>query len=146
MTTGMKPLARYMEEARISVGQLVALTGMDVKLVDAVVKGNYTPARRSANGWLPHSASRRRTFPGGTRFRLNTSAATARNPGGGPDRHARFQTRRNDRDAGLSRFSNTFPRWPVLRSASCPLLVQLRIVSGSGRAECVTRLGISSSF
>jgi transcriptional regulator with XRE-family HTH domain len=39
----MKPLARYMEEARISVGQLATLTGMDVKLIDAVVKGNYTP-------------------------------------------------------------------------------------------------------
>jgi ribosome-binding protein aMBF1 (putative translation factor) len=32
-----------MEEAGISVVQLVATTGLDAKLVKAIVEGNYTP-------------------------------------------------------------------------------------------------------
>ena len=40
----MKPLARYMEEAGIGVDQLVAATGLDARLVKAVVSGNYTPS------------------------------------------------------------------------------------------------------
>ena len=40
----MKPLARYMEEAGIDVGQLVAATGLDTKLVTAIAAGNYTPS------------------------------------------------------------------------------------------------------
>ncbi len=40
----MKPLAHYMEEARISVGQLVTASGLDAKLVKAIVSGNYTPS------------------------------------------------------------------------------------------------------
>ena len=40
----MKSLARYMEEAGTSVQQLVAATGLDVKLVKAIVDGNYTPS------------------------------------------------------------------------------------------------------
>jgi hypothetical protein len=40
----MKPLTRYMEETGISVGQLVAATGLDAELVKAVVAGNYTPS------------------------------------------------------------------------------------------------------
>jgi hypothetical protein len=39
-----KPLAYYMEEAGISVAQLVSLTGLDAKLVTAIVAGNYTPS------------------------------------------------------------------------------------------------------
>jgi len=39
----MKPITRYMEEAGISVGQLVTTTGLDAKLVKAIVSGNYTP-------------------------------------------------------------------------------------------------------
>lgn len=40
----MKPLTRYMEENGISVGQLVTATGLDAKLVKAIVSGNYTPS------------------------------------------------------------------------------------------------------
>jgi hypothetical protein len=38
----MKPLACYMEEAGISVAQLVKATGLDAKLVTAIAGGNYT--------------------------------------------------------------------------------------------------------
>jgi hypothetical protein len=44
MAAVMKPLAYYMEEAGISVKQLVSLTGLDAKLVTAIVAGNYTPS------------------------------------------------------------------------------------------------------
>ena len=40
----MKPLAHYMEEAGISIGQLVIASGLDAKLVKAIVSGNYTPS------------------------------------------------------------------------------------------------------
>ena len=40
----MKPIARYMEDAGISVDQLVAAAGLDAKLVKAIVSGNYTPS------------------------------------------------------------------------------------------------------
>jgi hypothetical protein len=40
----MKPLDRHMEDARISVAQLVAITGLDAKLVKAIAGGNYTPS------------------------------------------------------------------------------------------------------
>jgi len=40
----MKPLARYMEEAGISLGQLVAASGLDAETVRAVVSGNYIPS------------------------------------------------------------------------------------------------------
>ena len=40
----MKPIARYMEETGISVDQLVTATGLDAKLVKAIVSGNYTPS------------------------------------------------------------------------------------------------------
>jgi hypothetical protein len=40
----MKPIARYMEENGINVGQLVTATGLDAKLVKAIVSGNYTPS------------------------------------------------------------------------------------------------------
>jgi transcriptional regulator with XRE-family HTH domain len=33
-----------MEDAGISVAQLVAAAGLDGKLVDAIVRGNYTPS------------------------------------------------------------------------------------------------------
>jgi len=38
----MKPITCYMEEAGISIGQLVTSTGLDTKLVKAIVSGNYT--------------------------------------------------------------------------------------------------------
>jgi len=44
MAAVMKPIARYMEEAGIGVGQLVAAAGLDAKLVKAIVSGNYTPS------------------------------------------------------------------------------------------------------
>ena len=44
MSAVMKPLAHYMEEAGISVAQLVNITGLDAKLVTAIVTGNYTPS------------------------------------------------------------------------------------------------------
>jgi len=44
----MKAIARFMEETGISVGELVTATGLDAKLVKAVVSGNYTasPSQR----------------------------------------------------------------------------------------------------
>lgn len=44
MAAVMKPIARYLEETGISVGQLVTASGLDVKLVKAIVSGNYTPS------------------------------------------------------------------------------------------------------
>jgi hypothetical protein len=44
MAAVMKPIARYIEEAATDVGQLVKATGMDAKLVKAIVSGNYTPS------------------------------------------------------------------------------------------------------
>jgi len=48
MAAVMKPLARHMEEAGISVSQLVTMTGLDAKLVAAIAGGNYTasPSQR----------------------------------------------------------------------------------------------------
>ena len=40
----MKPIAHYMEETGIGFDQLVAATGLDAKLVKAIVTGNYTPS------------------------------------------------------------------------------------------------------
>lgn len=44
MAAVMKPIACYMEEAGIDLGQLVTVTGLDTKLVKAIVSGNYTPS------------------------------------------------------------------------------------------------------
>jgi len=44
MVAVMKPVSHYMEGAQISVAQLVAATGLDTKLVKAIVTGNYTPS------------------------------------------------------------------------------------------------------
>jgi transcriptional regulator with XRE-family HTH domain len=40
----MKSLARHMEEAGMSVVQLVTITGLDAKLVSAIASDNYTPS------------------------------------------------------------------------------------------------------
>lgn len=40
----MKPVSHFMEAAGISVIQLVKDTGLDGKLVDAIVSGNFTPS------------------------------------------------------------------------------------------------------
>ena len=40
----MKAIASYMEEAGIGVGELVTASGLDAKLVKAVLSGNYTPS------------------------------------------------------------------------------------------------------
>lgn len=40
----MKPIARYLEETGINVDQLVTATGLDKKLVEAIVRGNFTPS------------------------------------------------------------------------------------------------------
>jgi len=40
----MKPLALYLEEKETGVDQLVAATGMDAKIVKAIVEGQYTPS------------------------------------------------------------------------------------------------------
>lgn len=40
----MKPIARHMEETNVSVDQLVAATGLDEKLVNAIIKGNHIPS------------------------------------------------------------------------------------------------------
>jgi ribosome-binding protein aMBF1 (putative translation factor) len=44
MAAVIKPVARFMEEAGISVSQLVTATGLDAKLVKSIVNGNYTPS------------------------------------------------------------------------------------------------------
>ena len=44
MDAGMKPIARYLEETGINVDQLVTATGLDKKLVEAIVRGNFTPS------------------------------------------------------------------------------------------------------
>jgi transcriptional regulator with XRE-family HTH domain len=44
MAAEMKSLARHMEEAGISVAQLVTITGLDAKLISAIAGGNYTPS------------------------------------------------------------------------------------------------------
>ena len=44
MAAVMQPIARYMEEAGISVDQLVTASGLDAKVVKAIVSGNYTPS------------------------------------------------------------------------------------------------------
>ena len=48
MRPGMKPIARYIEEGRTSIDQLVTASGLDAKLVKAIVSGNFTasPAQR----------------------------------------------------------------------------------------------------
>ncbi len=38
----MKPIARHLEERGVTVEQLVAAAGLDKKLVQAIVTGNYT--------------------------------------------------------------------------------------------------------
>ncbi|MBK5290540.1 MAG: helix-turn-helix transcriptional regulator [Acidobacteriia bacterium] len=40
----MKPIARCMEETGIGVAQLVKVSGLDRKLVEAIVGGNYIPS------------------------------------------------------------------------------------------------------
>ena len=40
----MKPLARHLEEAGLTIEQLVASSGLDRKLVQAIVAGNYNPS------------------------------------------------------------------------------------------------------
>jgi hypothetical protein len=41
---GMKPLARHMEERGISLEQLVQDSELELKVVKAIVSGNYTPS------------------------------------------------------------------------------------------------------
>jgi hypothetical protein len=38
----MKPIIHYLEETGTDVDQLAATTGLDAKLVKAIVSGNYT--------------------------------------------------------------------------------------------------------
>ena len=40
----MKPIAHYLEEAGITVDQLVTRSGLDAQSVKAIVTGNYTPS------------------------------------------------------------------------------------------------------
>ena len=40
----MKPIAHYMEEIGITIDQLIQSSGLDAKLVKAIVSGNYTPS------------------------------------------------------------------------------------------------------
>ena len=40
----MKPIALHMEEAGVSVDQLVKASGLDAKTVKAIVSGNFTPS------------------------------------------------------------------------------------------------------
>jgi transcriptional regulator with XRE-family HTH domain len=40
----MKPIAQHLEEMGIGIDQLVTRSGLDAKLVSAIVTGNYTPS------------------------------------------------------------------------------------------------------
>ena len=40
----MKPIARYLEAGGITVAQLITDSGLDAKLVKAIVSGNFTPS------------------------------------------------------------------------------------------------------
>ena len=40
----MKPIASYMDEIGITLDQLVERSGLDGKVVAAIVNGNYTPS------------------------------------------------------------------------------------------------------
>ncbi len=40
----MKPLARHLDAAGLSVDQLIAAARLDAKTVRAIVDGNYTPS------------------------------------------------------------------------------------------------------
>jgi ribosome-binding protein aMBF1 (putative translation factor) len=74
----MKSLARHMEEAGVSVVQLVAATRLHVKLVKAIMDGNYTPSpsqRQRLAAALGVSADE---ISEDTRLRFNTGAATGR--------------------------------------------------------------------
>jgi hypothetical protein len=44
MAAVVKSVASYMEETGIDLTQLVAASELDRKLVDAIVKGHYTPS------------------------------------------------------------------------------------------------------
>ena len=44
MANIMKPIGRYLEERGISAGQLASTAGLDLKLVKAIVSGNFTPS------------------------------------------------------------------------------------------------------
>jgi len=44
MATVMKPIAHYMEQAGLSVTQLAKATGLERRIVGAIVNGNYTPS------------------------------------------------------------------------------------------------------
>ena len=45
----MKPVARYLEQRGMSIQELVAASGLDAKVVKAIVNGNYTasPVQRA---------------------------------------------------------------------------------------------------
>jgi ribosome-binding protein aMBF1 (putative translation factor) len=45
----MKPLAHYMETKGMGVDQLVDATGLEAKVVQAIVSGNYTPSPSERN-------------------------------------------------------------------------------------------------
>lgn len=40
----MKSVARYVEERGITAGELATTAGLDLKLVKAIVSGNFTPS------------------------------------------------------------------------------------------------------
>ena len=40
----MKPIATYMEETGVGLEQLVSASGLEGKVVKAIVSGNYTPS------------------------------------------------------------------------------------------------------
>ena len=43
ITLTMKPIAQHMEASGIGIEELIASSGLDAKLVKAIVSGNYTP-------------------------------------------------------------------------------------------------------
>jgi transcriptional regulator with XRE-family HTH domain len=40
----VKPIARHMDETGLTLSQLVTASGLDAKLVKAILNGNYTPS------------------------------------------------------------------------------------------------------
>ena len=81
----MKPLAVYIEEKGTTLDQLVAASGLDVKLVKRLWRGTIRRVRRSGKDWRQSSVLRSSRLPGTIPFRFSTFAATAHNPGGQPE-------------------------------------------------------------
>jgi hypothetical protein len=44
IAVAMKPIARYLEEKKMTQAELISVSGLDAKIVKAIVAGSYTPS------------------------------------------------------------------------------------------------------